>query len=111
MRRLLGAIVVLTLVTGPALIAAAADTKESIGQKVDDAAVLTKVKAKLATDSAKNLVHVNVDVKDGVVSLKGSVPTEADKAQAEKLAQATDGVKQVVNALTVSSPSASPSTK
>jgi hyperosmotically inducible periplasmic protein len=111
MRRLLGAFVVLTLVTGPALLANAADTKSSIGQKVDDAALLTKVKAKLTADKAKNLVHVNVDVKDGVVALKGSVPTEADKARAEQLAQATEGVKQVQNELVVGSPSASPSTK
>ena len=109
MRRLLGAIVVLTLVAGPALVASAADT--SMGQKIDDAAVLTKVKAKLATEHAKNLVTVNVDVKDGVVHLKGTVPSETDRAEAERLATATDGVKQVVNELTVSSPSASPSTK
>ena len=109
MRRLLGAIVVLTLVTGPAVIAGAADTK--VGQKLDDAAVLTKVKSKLAIESAKNLVKVNVDVKDGIVHLKGTVPTETDKAEAERLAMGTDGVKQVVNELTVSSPSASPPTK
>jgi osmotically-inducible protein OsmY len=46
------------------------------------------------------------------VSLKGSVPTEADKAEAERLARGTDGVKEVMNELTVSSsPSASPDTK
>jgi hyperosmotically inducible protein len=110
MRRLLGALVIVTLVAGPAMIGAAT-AAESIGKKVDDAAVLTKVKTKLATDNAKSLVKVNVDVKDGVVHLKGTVPTEADKAQAEKIAQNTDGVTQVVNELMVNSPSASPSTK
>jgi hyperosmotically inducible periplasmic protein len=109
MKRLLGAIVVLTLITGPALIATAADT--SVGQKVDDTAIHSKVKAKLAMERAKNLVTVNVDVKDGVVHLQGSVPTEADKAEAERLARSTDGVKEVTNDLTVASPSASPSTK
>ena len=109
MRRLLGAIVVLTMITGPAMVAGAADTK--IGQKVDDTAIHTKVKAKLGTEHAKNLVRVNVDVKDGVVELKGTVPTEADKAEAERLARATDGVKEVKNELVIASPSASPSTK
>jgi hyperosmotically inducible protein len=109
MKRLLSAIVVVTMITGSAMVAGAADTK--IGQKVDDAAIHTKVKAKLGTEHAKNLVRVNVDVKDGVVELKGSVPSEADKAEAERLARATDGVKEVRNELVVASPSASPSTK
>lgn len=108
MRRLVGAIVILTLVTGPALVAGAAD---SIGTKLDDAGITTKVKAKLTTDSVKNLVKVHVDTKDGVVHLAGTVPSEADKAEAERLARGTDGVKDVMNSLTVSSPSASPSTK
>ena len=109
MRRLLAAIVVLTLVTGPALVAGA----DSLGTKLDDTAITTKVKAKLTTDKVKNLVKVHVETKDGVVNLAGTVPTEADKAEAERLARATDGVKDVQNNLTVaggttSSPSGSP---
>ena len=112
MRRLLGAFVVLALVTGSAMVAGAADSKSTIGQKVDDATLLTEVKAKLTADKAKNLVHVNVDVKDGVVALKGSVPTAGDKTRAEKLARATEGVSEVHNELVVSSnPSALPATK
>ena len=109
MRRLLAALVVLTFVSGPAVVAGAADT--TMGQKVGDAEVLAKVKTKLAAEKIQNLVHVNVDVKNGVVELKGSVPTEADKARAAELAQATEGVREVRNGLVVSSPSASPSTK
>jgi hyperosmotically inducible protein len=108
MKRLLGAIVILTLVAGPALVASAGD---SVGTKLDDAGITTKVKAKLTTDSVKNLVKVHVDTKEGVVHLAGTVPTEADRAEAEHLARGTDGVKDVKNDLTISSPSASPSTK
>ena len=104
MRRLLAAIVVLTLVTGPALVAGA----DSLGTKLDDTAITTKVKAKLTTDKVKNLVKVHVETKDGVVHLAGTVPSESDKAEAERLARGTDGVKDVTNALTVSSPSGSP---
>jgi len=107
-RHLLGAIVILALVTGPALVAGAGD---SVGTKLDDTAITTKVKAKLTTDSVKNLVKVHVETKEGVVQLAGVVPSEADKAEAERLARGTDGVKDVMNNLTVSSPSASPSTK
>ena len=118
MRHLLGAIFAVTLIIGPAAVALAADT--SVGQKVDDATILSKVKTKLATERAKNLVSVNVDVKDGIVHLKGTVPTDTDKKEAERLAMSTDGVKQVMNELVVAnksssspsstSPSASPST-
>ena len=109
MRRLFAAIVVVTLALGPALVASAADT---LGTKLDDTGITTKVKAKLTTDSVKNLVKVHVETKDGIVHLAGTVPTEADKAEAERLARGTDGVKEVMNELTVSSsPSASPGTK
>ena len=114
-RVLLSAVVVLALLAGPIQAASAADT--SIGTKVDDAAITTKVKAKLTADQAKNLVKVHVDTENGVVHLKGTVPTDADKAEAERLARDTNGVREVVNELQVASsstgstPSASPSTK
>jgi hyperosmotically inducible periplasmic protein len=114
MRALLTAVLALSLVAGPTLVAYAAD--ESIGQKVDDAAITTKVKAKLTTEHAKNLVKISVDTTDGVVHLKGTVPTESDKAEAERLARSTNGVREVMNDLQVegttgSTPSASPGTK
>jgi len=62
----------------------------------------TKVKTKLTTDRVKNLVSVNVDTKDGVVHLKGTVPNE--QAEAERLAKDTDGVVSVTNNITVSPP-------
>ena len=74
----------------------------TMGAKVDDAKITASVKTKLATDNAKNLVHVNVDTRNGMVHLQGSVPTERDKMQAEKLAKATDGVVSVQNDLVVS---------
>ena len=64
----------------------------------------TKVKTKLTTDRVKNLVSVNVDTKDGVVHLKGTVPNEQAKAEAERLAKDTDGVVSVTNNITVSPP-------
>jgi hyperosmotically inducible protein len=84
----------------------------TMGQKVDDAAITASVKTKLAADNAKNLVHVNVDTRNGMVHLQGSVPTERDKTQAEQLAKATDGVVSVQNDLVVSGTgAASPRTR
>lgn len=85
---------------------------QSVGDRVDDAKITTTVKAKITGERAKNLVKVNVDTRDGVVHLKGSVPTEDDKAKVERLARDTKGVKDVTNDLRVeaaqTSPSASP---
>jgi osmotically-inducible protein OsmY len=49
-------------------------------------------------------VSVNVDTKDGVVHLKGTVPNEQAKAEAERLAKDTDGVASVTNDIKVSPP-------
>jgi hypothetical protein len=115
MRALFGALVVLTLLAGSALVADAASGR-SMGEKIDDAWITTKVKTKLSTEHVKSLVNVDVDTKDGVVHLQGTVPTMEDKAQAERLARDTDGVISVMNDLKVassthSSPAASPSTR
>jgi osmotically-inducible protein OsmY len=45
--------------------------------------------------------HTRIDVKDGVVSLKGTVKSEAGRAKAIALAKDTDGVKRVVDQLTI----------
>jgi hyperosmotically inducible periplasmic protein len=70
-------------------------------QMVDDAALTAKVKARIAAQASINALKINVDVRQNVVTLTGEVPTEAEKTQAGQLAQATEGVKSVVNNLTI----------
>jgi len=70
----------------------------------DDATVTSNVKAKLAADSTLAGSTINVDTKDGVVTLSGTVNTDADKAKAEQLAKSAEGVKSVTNNLTVKPP-------
>lgn len=96
MRAFLSALVALTFLAGSPFVADAG--------KAEDAKTTTKVKAKLTKEQAKNLVSVNVDTKDGVVHLKGTVPNEQAKAEAEKLAKDTEGVLSVTNDLKVSPP-------
>src|SRR6266478_7836879 len=87
MRAPLGAVVASMLVAGSPFLADAG--------AAEDTMITTKVKTKLTTDRVKNLVSVNVDTKDGVVHLKGTVPNEQAKADAERLAKDTDGVVSV----------------
>lgn len=85
--------------------------KPTLGQRVDDAKITAEVKTKLAADRAKNLVSVNVDTSQGVVHLQGTVSTDQDRLEAERLARGTDGVRHVQNDLLVTSGAASPKTR
>ena len=114
MKRLLSVLVTtVVLAAGMTSISQAQD--RTVGERVDDAKITASVKTKLTADSAKNLVNVDVDTRQGVVHLQGMVPTEQDKANAEKLARSATGVVDVKNDLKVgagsTTPSASPSTK
>jgi hyperosmotically inducible protein len=74
-----------------------------------DAGVTTAVKSKLAADDTVKAYRIDVDTKDRVVTLKGDVDTEAARARAVELARATNGVRDVVDGLTVA-PGATPTT-
>jgi len=70
----------------------------------DDAAITTAVKAKLIADAGLKGFKIDVDTKEGAVSLSGTVETEAAKASAESIAKATEGVKSVKNNLIIKPP-------
>jgi len=71
-------------------------------QVVTDASITTSVKTRLMTDKVARATSIDVDTKDHVVTIAGSVPTEADKLRIGRLVQRTTGVESVVNNLTVS---------
>lgn len=74
---------------------------ESTGQYVNDAAITTAVKAKLASDKAITLTRIDVDTTQGVVALNGVADSAAMKQRAEDLARQVNGVRSVVNNLQV----------
>lgn len=78
---------------------AAGETPAS--QKADDAALLAKIKSSLLRSSEVEGLDVNVDVRDGVVTLSGSADTETERASAEKIAKTSDGVKRVDNRIVI----------
>jgi osmotically-inducible protein OsmY len=59
------------------------------------------VRRKLADDQVVKGGAMDVDVKDGVVTLRGKVETNEQKTKAEKLTRKVHGVKQVNNELVV----------
>ncbi len=72
-----------------------------IGQSLDDAWLYSKIETKFAADSLAPAFKINVDVDKDVVTLRGTVETEAAKQRAEEIAQQTEGVHRVVNLLKV----------
>ena len=77
------------------------DTVGTAGSAAGDAALTTKVKTKFLADTAISGLKIDVDTKNDVVTLSGTVPTAAEKRKAVEVARATDGVKSVVDNLKV----------
>jgi osmotically-inducible protein OsmY len=75
--------------------AAAGDTVDATA----DAALTAKVKTKFLADSSIAGLKIDVDTKDSVVTLSGTVASAAEKKRAVEVARATDGVKRVVDRL------------
>jgi hyperosmotically inducible protein len=81
--------------------ASAAPAGETAGQVVDDAAITAKVKAKLLADSTVGGLKIDVDTKEGVVTLtSNSMKSQSEIDQAVRLAKQVDGVRDVVSNLT-----------
>jgi len=74
---------------------------ESIGDSLDDAWIHTKIRTKLVGQGELPGGSVNVDVKNNVVTLRGSVETKEQKARVEEVAKSTQGVKSVRNMLVI----------
>jgi hyperosmotically inducible periplasmic protein len=75
--------------------------KETVGSSVDDAWIHSKIVAKLIGDRNTPERKINVDVDNAVVTLRGTVNTMQEKAEAERIAKETEGVKRVNNQLKV----------
>jgi len=88
------------------------EVSKDAAQKTKDAAIKTKdvtvdaeitsaVKTKLLADTQVGGLKIDVDTKDNVVTLTGTVNSAAEKAEALRLAKTTAGVKSVVDKLVV----------
>jgi|HubBroStandDraft_3_1064219.scaffolds.fasta_scaffold01722_4 hyperosmotically inducible protein len=86
------------------------DNARNLGQQIkesarqidqSDTAVTARVKARLIAAPDLGGVHIDVNTVDGRVTLTGRVATPDRRADAEKIAARTAGVKSVDNQLTV----------
>jgi hyperosmotically inducible protein len=66
-----------------------------------NAALTGKIKAKMALDDTVKAAAIDVENDGGVITLKGTVRSEAERARAVQLARETDGVTSVRDRLVV----------
>jgi hyperosmotically inducible protein len=79
-------------------------TATSVACAQSDPGITTAVKSKFAADDTVKAYQINVDTKDRVVTLKGEVDSPPAKARAVEIARATEGVRDVVDSLVVTTP-------
>lgn len=71
--------------------------KEALG----DGALTAKIKAKMALDDRVKALNLNVDTSNQVVTVSGKVRSNDERERALALARETDGVRQVIDRLTI----------
>lgn len=79
----------------------APEPNRSLGEVVDDAGITMAVKGRLLDDPTVKGLQIDVDTREGVVYLTGSVRSAAEKDRAVELARNTKDVRNVVTNLTI----------
>jgi hyperosmotically inducible periplasmic protein len=74
------------------------------GKPVTDDFISDTIRTKLAADQVVKGGAIEVIVKDGAVTLKGSVEEPAQRNKAEKIAKKVNGVKSVANEIQIVHP-------
>ena len=85
--------------------AAAATTAAAAnaGEALDDAGISASINASLAKDPDLSSIKIDVDTKDGAVTLHGSAPSESARLRATEIANSVKGVRSVDNKLSIKS--------
>jgi osmotically-inducible protein OsmY len=68
---------------------------------VDSTWIKTKVSSKLGDEALLKGSHIDVDAKNHVVTLTGTVASMEGSSRAEAVARGTEGVNRVVNNIVV----------
>lgn len=90
--------------TKDATVKAGEKTKDAVattGEVITDTWITSKISADFVNEDTLKGSNINVDTKDHVVMLKGTVLTPAGRARAIEIAKTTSGVKRVVDTLTI----------
>ena len=80
------------------------ETKEAVaktGNAITDGWITMKIHAQFVPEKALENSDINVDTKANVVTLRGSVMSEAGRTRATTLAKQTEGVTRVIDELRI----------
>ncbi len=77
---------------------------KTVGEAGSDSWLTAKTKLALFADSRVSGSQINVETKDGTITLRGKVDTATAKAAAEDIANGIDGKKEVKDELQVVAP-------
>lgn len=80
---------------------AAQETSKELARRADDAAITAAINAQLAKDPELAALDIDVDTREGRVSLQGVTPSDAARQRAQAIAQKEKGVTAVDNQLAV----------
>ena len=69
--------------------------------RIDDAVVMSRIQARYFLDPFMKARRIEVGAREGVVTLRGELASDDERAQALLLARTTEGVERVEDALTV----------
>lgn len=76
-------------------------TATTMGDKIDDAVITTKVKAALLADERVKSSDIATVTRDGEVQLSGFVDNQTQIDQATTVARGVEGVKNVINEMSI----------
>jgi hyperosmotically inducible periplasmic protein len=79
------------------LITGCASDGRTAGDRIDDAAIVTRANVALAGSPVASAWDVSVESHNGSVLLSGFVETEEERAEAERIVAQVNGVQQVQN--------------
>jgi len=74
---------------------------ETMSEKMDDASITAQVKSALLSHRSTSAIKTKVETTDGVVTLTGVAKNAAEKSLVTKLVTDINGVKSVVNNMTI----------
>jgi hypothetical protein len=69
--------------------------------RLDDARVAFAVRSALVNDSAVGLAVIDITVVDGVVTLEGRMPSEAERLRALEVTRAVQGVRRIEDRISI----------
>ena len=82
-----------TVASGCAVVRA----QQSVGSYVDDATISSSIRLRFAQSSVVSLNAIDVGTLKGIVQLSGFAKSQAEKNEADRIARAVNGVRDVRN--------------